>query len=207
MSGNDIFSDPGEVEADLSLLEQVLWCRAEVCRRLVGESATRDEQVLDVLRIDAMYEFAEYFYLLRARSLLAAEQVAALADAHNAHMVALSRDRAKMRRLGLRQERLLDAMFTADTLPRLLETWKEAPGTLDQSNLARLMVTVMSTETCRKLVVACAAAGFLDRRKSAYGTVLVRSAGIMEQVFGATIRDARRKILASNTGEQACPQD
>lgn len=194
MPTDDIFSDPQQLEADLSLLEQILWCRAEVCRRLVTESRSQNDDVLEMLRLEAMYEFAEYFYLLRARGFLYAGQITALADAHNAHMVALSRDRTKMRRLGLRQDRLLDAMFTADTLPRLVETWSLAPGTLDQSNLARLMVTMMSTETCRKLVVAAAAAGFLERSRSAHGTMLLRSTGVMEQVFGSTIRDARSKI-------------
>lgn len=194
METSDIFSDPRQVEADLSLLEQILWCRAEVCRRLVGESLSQAEDVLEMLRLEAMYEFAEYFYLLRARGLVEAGRIAALADAHNAHLVALSRDRGKMRRLGLRQERLLDAMFTADTLPRLVETWSRAPGTLDQSNLARLMVTMMSSETCRKLVVAAAAAGFLERSRSMHGTMLVRSTGVMERAFGSTIRDARNKV-------------
>lgn len=201
MLGRDVFCDPDALEADLSLLEQMLWCRSEACARLVSASASRDQDTLDMLRIEAMYEFAEYFYLLRARGIAAAGQVAALADAHNAHMVALSRDTAKMRRLGLRQERLLDAMFTADTLPRLLETWRQAPGTLDQSNLARLLVTIMSTETCRKLVVAAAAAGFLERRRSPHGPVLIRSTGVMEQVFGATLRDARSRIRAAGGGE------
>ena len=194
MSSNDIFSDPKKVKADLALQEQVLWCRAEAGRRLVSESLVRDEATLEMLRIEAMYEFAEYFYLLRARDLLGVDRIDALADAHNAHMVALSRDRTKMRRLGLRQERIVDAMFTADTLPRLIETWRDAPGTFDQSNLARFLVTVMSTETCRKLAVACAAAGFLERSKSAFGTMLVRSTGVMEQVFGATLREARQRI-------------
>lgn len=201
MVGADVFCDQDALDADLSFLEQMLWCRSEACVRLVNASASRKEETLDVLRIEAMYEFAQYFYLLRARDIMTAEQLAAVADAHNAHMVALSHDAAKMRRLGLRQERLLDAMFTADTLPRLIETWRQAPGTLDQSNLARLLVTIMSTETCRKLVVAGAAAGFLERRKSAHGPVLIRSTGIMERLFGATLRDARSRLRLAGRGE------
>src|SRR6516165_6391353 len=95
----------------------------------------------------------------------------------------------KMARLGLNSERLLDAMFAADTMRRLGQIWHDRPGTLDQSNLARLLVLVMSTETCRKIAVACAKAGFLQREESPYGMMLVRSNGVLEQVFGGCIRD------------------
>src|SRR6266852_3395645 len=76
-----------------------------------------------------------------------------------------TKDETKMDRLGLAGDRLLDAMFTADTLPRLLQNWREQPGAIDQSNLARFLATVMSTETCRKVAVACGTAGFLNRER------------------------------------------
>jgi hypothetical protein len=84
-------------------------------------------------------------------------------------------------------------MFTSDTMPRLLQNWQEEPGAIDQSNLARFLGVVMSPETCRKTVVACAEAGFLVRRKSPYGTFIVKSAGDLERVFGSTLREARSR--------------
>lgn len=116
-----------------------------------------------MLQIEAMYQFCEFFYLLKARRIETAETISALADIHNRHLDALSRDTDKMKRLGLNRARVLDAIFTADTLPRLIEIWRERPGHFDQSNLARLLATVMSSETCRKLIIASAEAGFLSR--------------------------------------------
>ncbi|MCW1840031.1 hypothetical protein [Prosthecomicrobium hirschii] len=203
MSDNDIFADQQAIAADLDLLEGLLWARATLSERLASASLSRDPDVLDTLRIESMYQFAEFFFLLRARGIEEVEQIEQLADVHNAHIVGLTKDAEKMRRLGLRKQRLLDAMFTSDTLPRLLQNWRDRPGQLDQSNLARFLVTVMSTETARKLAVAAAEGGFLDRAKSPYGTVLVRSTGVMEQIFGATVRDLRAKILASRAGSGA----
>jgi hypothetical protein len=122
-----------------------------------------------------------------------------LAELHNQYIVDLTRDAEKMSRLGLKCERLLDAILTADTMPRLLANWRERSGAIDQSNLARLLVAVMSSETCRKLVVAFADAGFLKRQRTAFGTVIVSSTGIMEQIFGDCIREMRLKIQGKLT--------
>ena len=116
-----------------------------------------------------------------------------LAELHNQYLVELTKDRVKLARLGLNRERLLDAIFTADTMPRLLLHWAGKPGTLDQSNLARFLAVLMSTETCRKVVVACAQAGFLLRDRSPYGTMFVRSAGTLERLFAQCLRDLRRQ--------------
>ena len=43
-------------------------------------------------------------------------------------------------------------------------------------------MSVMSTETCRKIVIACADAGFLRRTRTSYGTILVSSNGKLEQI-------------------------
>jgi hypothetical protein len=88
----------------------------------------------------------------------------------------------------------LDAIFTADTMPRLLQNWRDNPGAIDQSNLARLLVGVMSTETCRKLVIAFAEAGFLKRERTPFGTIIVSSTGLMEHIFGYCVREMRLQI-------------
>ena len=190
----DVFADRAALEADLDLHEGFLWAKVALSDRLVSASASRDPDLLDSLRIESMYQFCEFFYLLRARNIESAEMIELLADIHNQHLVDLSKDKTKLKRLGIRMERLLDAIFTGDTMQRLVETWREQPGRLDQSNLARFLVLVMSTETCRKLAVAASEAGFLTRTRSAFGSVLVTTTGVMEQIFGGVMRDLRTKI-------------
>jgi hypothetical protein len=194
MSANDIFADAAELEPDLALLESLRWGRKEFLDRICEESRSRDDDVLATLRLEATYQVAEFLYLLRARGIESEEHIRMLAELHNAYIVDLTKDPAKAARLGLSRDRLLDAIFTADTLPRLVNNWGERPGTLDQSNLARFLAALMSAETCRKVLVACGEAGFLVRDRSAQGAILIRSPGRLEGLFAQTLRDLRRRI-------------
>jgi hypothetical protein len=194
MTVGPLFSDASDLERDLELLEVLRWGRKEFADRLCGKSASQQPETLDTLRSEAAYQLAEFFYLLKARGIESEEDVRKLAELHNQYIVNLTRDADKMRRLGLKPERLLDAIFTADTMPRLLQNWRDKPGTVDQSNLARLLASVMSSETCRKLVVAFADAGFLNRERTAFGTIVVSSGGAMEETFGACLREMRLRM-------------
>jgi len=193
-----LFSSEDELVRDLKFLEILRWGRKEFSDRICQNSGTQAEQVLGVLRLDATYQFSEFFYLLQAHHIETADHLERLAELHNKYIVGLTKDKEKMGRMGLRLDRLLDAIFTADTMPRLLQNWSEKPGCIDQSNLARLLVGVMSAETCRKIVVACTEAGFLRRERTPYGTILVGSSGALERIFGECLREMR---LRANNGD------
>ena len=191
-----------QIAQDLALLDNMRWVMKAFSDRICAASTASDTETVEILRLNPMYDFAEFFFTLRARELQTEDDIETMVDLHNAYIVHLTKDRHKMQRLGLKLDRLLAAIFTSDTRPRLLQTWREQPGAFDQSNLARFLAAVMSTETTRKLVVASHRAGFLSRRKSAFGTMVVASTGVMEQVFGSCIRDLRGRIESSgDTGE------
>jgi hypothetical protein len=193
MSTDDFFSDTKELESDLALLENLRWARKSFLDRICEASQSEDEEVLATLRLEATYQLAEFLFQLRARKIETKEQIRMLAELHNEYLVEATKDRAKLARLGLNRARMLEAIFTADTLPRLVQHWEEKPGTLDQSNLARFLAGLMSTETCRKVVVACARAGFLERERSSYGTMFVRSVGTLERLFAESLRELRMR--------------
>lgn len=184
--------EPG-LAADLALLEQIRWFRMMLSDRICTASASGDERVLHLLRQEPTGQLAEFFYLLQCQGIRSVDQIETLAELHNSYVVAVSKDARKMLRMGLTSERLLDAMFTSDTMPRLLQNWRDEPGAIDQSNLARFLGAVMSPETCRKTVVACADAGFLARTKTPYGTFLIQSKGSLEALFSETLRAARTR--------------
>jgi hypothetical protein len=190
----DVFADRSQLMADLDTIEIFRWYRMVFAERLSAASETRDEEVLATLRLEATYQLAEFYYVLKARGIGTEEQIRALAEVHNGYIAELTKDPAKMSRLGLKEERLLGAMFTADTFPRLVQNWRERPGAFDQSNLARLLTVVMSAETCRKVVVACAEAGLLKRERTSYGTILIVSTGVLEETLGRCLREARQRI-------------
>lgn len=179
---------------ELALLESLRWSRKEFADRICEASRSEKNNVLEALRLEATYQLAEFFFLLRAQGIETVSDIERLAELHNQYVVDLMKDREKMRRLRLSSERALGAMFTSDTLPRLLQNWQDNKGAIDQSNLARLLMGVMSTETCRKVVVACTEAGFLERKKTAYGTMLVHTTGKLEDTFGQILRELRARI-------------
>lgn len=181
--------------AELDLLETLRWSRKEFVDRICKTSQSQDQKVLSILRLEATYQLAEFLFLLFARKIETDDDIKRLAELHNQYVVDIMKVPEKMERLGLNKDRALEAMFTADTMPRLLQNWREKKGAIDQSNLARLLMMVMSTETCRKVVVGSAEAGFLDRARTPYGTVVVTSNGRLESIFGSILRDLRIRIL------------
>jgi hypothetical protein len=181
-------------EAELDLLESLRWSRKEFLDRICSSSNSQEERVLGTLRLDATYQLAEFYFLIGARGIETEVDVKKLAELHNQYIVDIMKDPSKMSRIGLTRERALEAMFTSDTMPRLLQNWLDKKGAIDQSNLARLLMSVMSTETCRKIVVGCAEAGYLNREKTPYGTIVVSSNGKLEEIFGSCIRDLRKRI-------------
>jgi hypothetical protein len=191
-SGSDAWDE------ELALLENLRWSRKEFVDRVCMASTSADAGALGMLRLEATYQLAEFYFLLRARKIETEADIQRLAELHNQYVVDIMKDPAKIERLGISRERALESMFTADTMPRLLQHWRESTGGIDQSNLARLLMSVMSTETCRKVVVACAESRFLERRRTPYGTVLVLSNGILEGIFGSCLRDLRTRIRNGN---------
>lgn len=196
MSDPDVFADRSQLMADLDMIEIFRWYRMVFAERLVAASTLQDEDVLAALRLEATYQLAEFYYVLKARGIQSEAQISMLAELHNGYIAELTKDSAKMARLGLNKDRLLGAMFTADTKPRLLQNWRERPGALDQSNLARLLAIVMSAETCRKVAVACADAGLLLRERTSYGTIIIVSTGALEDIVGRCLREARQRIAS-----------
>jgi hypothetical protein len=144
------------------------------------------------LRQESFNQLAEFFYAIRTHGIDDAEKLGRFATLHNEHLSRISKDRDRMRRYGLTSQRIKAAVFTDDILAKLIANFSGATPGIDQSDLARLLVTVMSTETCRKMVLAAEKAGFVERMRSPFGPVLVISRGRMEGVYGAVLREARR---------------
>ena len=65
---------------------------------------------------------------------------------------------------------------------------------IDQSDLSRFLIEVMSPETSRKTAVILTEAGYLERRRSPYQSVLVRSTGALEHVFARSLRHVRTAL-------------
>jgi hypothetical protein len=181
-------------DAEVALIGHLRWSRKEFQDRVCAVTESRKDGTLETLRLEATYQFAEFLFLVRGQGIETEADIQRLAELHNQYIVDLLKDPPKLGRMGLNKERALEAMFTADTMPRLLQNWRDKPGAIDQSNLARLLMSVMSTETCRKVIVACGDAGFIDRTRTPYGTILVQTKGGLEDIFGSILRELSSRI-------------
>ena len=186
--------DAAEREKDFAALDIMSKARLDFERRLCAASASQSEAVFETLRLDRMFEYAQFFFTIAMMGFDGPEDATLLADFHNEHMDRLLRDEADLKRRGITKERLLRAIFTSDVKPRLDLIWREQPGSLDQSNLARFLVAQMSSETTRKFTEACEAAGFVTRRQHPFGAVVVRSTGAMEKAMSEAMRAMRLAI-------------
>jgi len=186
--------DRQEWQKDFEALDRVERARVEFGERLCAASATDDPATLDQLRHGKAFELAHFFFTFKAMNLDGPNDAGILAQIHNDRLVALSKDKRAMKSRGLTQDQLLKAHFTADIQPRLEMIWRERPGALDQSNLARFLFLQMSSETARKLVEACCAAGVLERWRHPAGSKVVISTGFLEATMSETLRAMRRDI-------------
>lgn len=191
-------SSDSEERKDIAVLQAYRQSRVDFNLRVVEASKDQNDSILAALRSDSTYQLAEFYYLLRGFKIHSAADLDQLIDRHNDYISALLSDKQKMGRMGLSSERLLSAIFDGETKPRVLKIWADESGALDQSSLARLLVAVMSDETARRTIVACAAAGFLLRHNSIFRITLVKSTGTLEDIFGSCLRSVRQTIEATS---------
>ena len=197
-AGTDPFANDDETMRDIRTCEVLHEAKAVFQDALVEGSAIQDRHFVAQLRQEPAYQMAEFFYLLRAFHLDDEEKIRRYAELHNQHLEELQADRAKMRRLGLTPQRLQKGMFSPDSIPKLVQNYRGGDGALDQSDLSRLLIEVMSPETCRKTTVLLTEAGYLERHRSPYQSVLVRSTGALEQIFSQCLRHVRSALAGDD---------
>ncbi|MFS8036547.1 hypothetical protein ACI7BZ_06190 [Xanthobacter sp. AM11] len=173
---------------DLKVLDCLQASRVQFFDLLARRSVRRDEELLAALNAEAIYVIAEFYYRLDALKIETADDVERFAMEHNQRLSRLDAMQPAAGRPIPKPERIQRAQFSTDVMLRLVQNWRDHKGAIDQSNLARFLVLEMSTETCRKAVVALAKAGCLDRMHTPYGTTLVLSNGCLEEVFGTALR-------------------
>ncbi len=200
--GADPFAEPDETMRDIRTCEALHEARAGFQEALVAGAASQERHFVRQLRQEPVYEMAEFFYLIRAFRLDSAASIERYAGLHNRHLQALHADPAKLHRLGLTRTRVEKGLFAPESIPKLVENYRAGGGAIDQSDLSRLLIAVMSPETCRKTAVVLTRAGYLERRLSPYRSVLIRSTGTMERLFARSLRHVRSALAANRAAAQ-----
>ena len=190
----DPFASREETMGDVRTCEVLHEARADFYNALVEGSAIRAPHFVAKLRQESVYQMAEFFYLLRAFRLDSEEKIRRYVELHNRHLGALQEDRAKRRRLGLSPTRVHKGLFSQANVPKLIENYRTGDAAIDQSDLSRFLIEVMSPETSRKTAVTLTEAGYLERRRSPYQSVLVRSTEALERIFARGLRRVRTAL-------------
>ncbi|MHA6299754.1 hypothetical protein [Devosia sp. CAU 1758] len=193
MTRQDFVTVDADTVRNLDFMEAVHRMKANFYRSVIALAETRDTSTLHLLRQEPLYQLAEFLFSLKANEVISAEGLERLAQLHNQHLASIGQDAARMREYGLTPERLQAALFADDQLAKLHSNFSLS-GAMDQSDLARLLVAVMSPETCRKLLVAAEAAGFVKRQRSPYGAMLIRSTGVLETTLEKVLGEARHDV-------------
>jgi hypothetical protein len=87
-------------DAELALLERLRVARKEFLDRICQASISKDARVLTSLRLEATYQLAEFYFLLRARGIETEQDIQRLAELHNQYIVDIMKDAQKMSRMG-----------------------------------------------------------------------------------------------------------
>lgn len=189
---------------DLETLEIIRRGRLNFSNAICKESLDKSDDVLSILRLESLYEFAEFYFVIYSSGLNEPDDIKLLAEQHNDRLEKLLLNKEDMKRRGLKKSRLLSAIITSDTGPRLEEIWRASPGSIDQSNLCRFLLPQISAETTRKLIIACNRAGFLKTRKIDQGIVIVSTNNIMEKIFSNCLENIRAGIYELSSRDAKC---
>lgn len=162
-----------------------------LCRR----SARDDPAMLRALRSDNMFVLAEFLFLLDTFDLCAdPDALEAYIQRHNAQIAALLEDPQERAVLGLEPPRLRRGLFTEAQITKARANLSLDPAGLDQVDVQRLTIMLFSPETMRRLLAGLEDAGFLDRLPTPYGSRVIRSHGVIEEVFRTYLDEVRTKL-------------
>ena len=142
--------------------------------RFVDLSLSRDEHVLVQLRRKEILEFAGFYYAIDVLALTAPEDSLVLLDFQATRAPA-------------------GPFFDDFELLRLEEIWRDRPGALEPSMLARFLAPAMPEAVTHHLIDACESAGFLARR-TVRNAAIVTSIGMMEEILADCLRDSYLNI-------------
>lgn len=170
----------------VALREAREWFQTEIvqkARAYDGSKAKAEltEEDFDLLRGNEAFQIAEFYYLLQQFNLADPQRIRQFLYRHNDDMSAMIADKEKRIAMGLSASRLEEGIFSETQIEKVVQQISEGKLRLDQSDLGRLLCSLLSVEITRKSVVALARGGWLTRVK--IGHVLIVSSGVLEACF------------------------
>jgi hypothetical protein len=138
-------------------------------------------EYLGLIRSEGAAQIAEFLFVVEELGLRDGTRFRTYIENHNRAMEGYLGEPGRMRALGLTPQRVKAARFSEEQINFVATVSPPGELMLDQSAMGRLLVETMSTETCRKIVVALAEGGLITRRT--VGQVLIGSNGVLERLY------------------------
>lgn len=141
---------------------------------------------LGLIRNDGAALVAEFFFLIDELGLTDPARFRAFVERHNTAMEAYLDDPGSMRSLGLTPQRVKAARFSPEQIGFIELVSPSDALYLDQSSIGRLLAEAIAPESTRKIVIALAEGGLLQRHTLRH--VLISSNGVLERLYGQYLK-------------------
>lgn len=171
---------------------------------ILREAGTDRRDHRQRLKSDSVFQIAEFFFLLESHGIRTDMQVREFARLHNEYLAEIITSPEKLERLERTRSQVDGASFSEIGIDKLVENFLRKPPSFDQSDLCRFLVTQQSFENCRRSLKVLRDVGLLDETRIAYGSIVLHSGGVLEQVYRNHVDSLRGRLL---TGTQETGHD
>lgn len=167
----------------------------EFLQRRSGQEFQYEEHrdTFQIIRGDHCFQIMEFFFALHEREIQKSETlIREYIYRHNQLITKAINNPDILRNRGWQKTRLYDGLFNEEQITFISSFRSDHSIQLDQSSLSRFMILAMSSESCRKTVIAMSKIGVLER--ISMGQKIIRSNGIIENHFRSYIENTVRLI-------------
>ena len=168
---------------DIETVKAMRAARQAFSENIIRLANNRRRDLLRRLQSDSVYQIAEFFFLLKCHDIRTVSQVKRFARLHNGYLQNAMDTPEKLEKLDRTRSQIDGAFFSDVGLEKLGENFRRNPPSFDQSDLCRFLVTQQSFENCRRSLKVLRETGLLEEDKIAYGSLVLHSRGVLEQVY------------------------
>ena len=180
---------------DIEVVKAMRAARQAFSDGILDAAGTDRRELRRALTSDSVFQIAEFFFLLDCHDIRTGEQIKAFGRLHNDYVEQAVTAPDKLEKLGRLRSQLEGAVFSDLGIEKLAENYRRKPPSFDQSDLCRFLLTQQSSENSRRSLVVLRETGLLEETRTAYGSVVLHSHGILERIYREHI-GAFRSMLA-----------
>ena len=188
---------------DIEAVKAMRAARQAFSDGIVAAARSHERVLLRRLKSDSVFQIAEFFFLLACHGIATVEQIKAFARLHNEYLRNAMHTPEKLARLERTKTQIDGAFFSDIGIEKLAENFQRKPPSFDQSDLCRFLVTQQSVENCRRSLKVLRESGLLDEERIAYGSLILHSPGLLEQVYRNHIGTLRAMLPLRNGGRRS----